>query len=80
LSTLTLPPKPRKRVRKGRSSAEILSLRPYDNRVIRLLASHHKLSIRAMVHQMVTHYLSSHDIDLGKIFSDPKAILDEDLD
>ena len=67
--------KPRARRRRGRSSAEILSLHPYDNHTIRLLAAHHGLTIRDTVHQIVTHYLSTHDIDLGKIFSDPKSIL-----
>lgn len=64
----------------SRSAREQLSLREVDNRAIRLIASHHDLSIRDTVHQIVTYYLSSHDIDLGRIFADPNILSDQHLD
>ena len=63
-----------------RARDRMLSLRPVDNRTIRLLAAHLNLSLRDTVHQIVTHYLSSHDIDLGRIFEDPKIMSDQQLD
>ena len=64
----------------SRSAREQLSLREIDNRTIRMLAAHHNLSIRDTVHQIVTYYLSSHDIDLGRIFEDPKILSEQHLD
>ena len=56
-----------------------LELRPEDNHAIRLLASHLDLSLRETVHQLITDFLTSHNISLlgnlehpEKIFSDHK--------
>ncbi len=73
------PPKRPPSIPLSRSARELLSLREIDNRTIRLLSAHLDLSIRDTIHQIVTHYLSSHDIDLGRIFADPKSILGNEL-
>ena len=56
-----------------------LELRPEDNHTIRLLASHLDLSLRETVHQIVTHYLSSHDIDLLRAFGDRSLLAELEL-
>ena len=54
-----------------------LELRPADNHAIRLLSSHLGLSLRETVHQIVTHYLSSHNINLLGIFEHPEKIFSD---
>ena len=75
--TTTLKPSPPD----GRLRARdrMLSLRPIDNHTIRLLASHHELSLRDTVHLVLTTYLSTTGIDLGKIFEDSKSTTGIDL-
>ncbi len=51
-----------------------LELRPEDNHAIRLLASHLGLSLRETVHQLVTHFITFHNINLLGHLEHPEKI------